>query len=229
VACPAGTHVTGGGESTFNGYTGLRLRGSYPIDDSTDADTEPDDGWRVDYANVGGLNVEVDAACASGMPKYHVTSFSVPATSRGKQGVGCGYRQVYSGGAGGATLVSVLPKDGSDSDSEPDNSIQAKVDNLRSVGVQAVVYSICGPADPDYPTVTGSAARKKGSNEHDADCPQGETVIGGGSGINAPYLGGAINSLFPLLPSGDGWGAYFDNYSSQRRTLTVIAVCANLA
>jgi hypothetical protein len=226
VACPDGMYVTGGGESTFNGYKGLRLRGSYPYDDGADPDTIPDDGWRIDFKNIGGYQVEVDGVCASDQPYYATQSFSIAAASRGTKGAGCRYHgHLYSGGARGGTLVSILPQDRSDGDSEPDDAFKAAIDNPKSVAAPAEVFAICGPADPDYPTFAGSVARKKGSNEHDADCPQGETAIGGGARIDAPYRGGSINSLFPLE---DSFGAYFDNYSSRRRALTVIAVCASL-
>jgi hypothetical protein len=227
VACPPGTHVTGGGESTGNGYKGLRLRGSYPFDNASDADSLPDDGWRVVYTTPNPYNVEIDAACATQLPTYKSSPFSIAATSRGTKAVGCGYRQVYSGGAAGGTLVSVLPRDGSDGDLTPDDSFQAKVDNLRPVAVQAEVFAVCGPSAPTYPTTSSSLGPKK-EDEFDANCPAGVSVIGGGAGIAAKYRKGLINSLFPFLPDGDGWGAYFDNYSTSPKPVTTVAVCANL-
>jgi hypothetical protein len=224
VACPAGTHVTGGGEATFNGYKGLRLRGSYPYDGG-DPDSLPDDGWKLSYRNIGGVSVEVDAACAAELPHYVAVPFTIAETSRGTKGAGCGYRQVYSGGALGGTLVSVLPKDGSDSDSNPDDSFQAAIDNPRSSPAQATVFAICGTANPDYVTVTGTAPRKTESDELQADCPGGESVLGGGAGIKVDYGKGMINSLFPV---GDGFGGYLDNFSKRPKPITAIAVCANL-
>lgn len=228
VACPAGTHVTGGGAITSNGYRNLVLRGSFPYDNN-DGDLDFDDGWRIHYQNRGGSGVSVEAICAADMPVYAFAGFSIPAGARGEQTLECpGDDHVYSGGARGATLVGLLPRDGSDADARTDDRWLARLDNYTQQSALAGVWVICGETLPRYPTTTAPVPAHSESNEIDAVCPAGLSVIGGGSGISAPYRKGLINSLAHYEASDSTWYSYLDNVDATAHQARVTATCAGL-
>jgi hypothetical protein len=71
VACPAGTHVSGGGASLDGAATEAFLSASSPRD-MKDVDHEPDDGWFAHAYNQAGSTktFSVYAACVSTLPGY---------------------------------------------------------------------------------------------------------------------------------------------------------------
>lgn len=71
VACPQGTHVSGGGASLDGAATEAFLSASSPRD-MKDVDHEPDDGWFAHAYNQGGSTktLSVHAVCVSAMPEY---------------------------------------------------------------------------------------------------------------------------------------------------------------
>lgn len=230
VSCPAGTHVTGGGEENENGYAGLFLLGSEPFD-GPDSNRTPDDGWKVTYDNVGGNSVTVHAVCAAELPTYVGEKFTIESRSQGKESAECGppnKPHLYSGGARGGRLVSLAPRDDNDGGGAPDDLVRAGIDNTASQNVKAKVWAICGSADPAYRYRNVWAPPHTQSPAFRVECDPGVDVIGGFVWMprTGVYNEGLINSLFPI--PNDGWGAHFDNLSSIDRQAYVFTVCENL-
>jgi hypothetical protein len=64
IGCPNGTVVTGGGYISFGASGVGRVTGSTPVDTARDADSIPDDAWRIDaFDTLGGTKFEVRAVC----------------------------------------------------------------------------------------------------------------------------------------------------------------------
>ena len=227
VACPAGTHVISGGMGTFNGYGGILLTGSYPYD-GEDKDSAPDDGWKADVTNRGGLEVEVDALCSKQRWTYAHEDFKFPRFDDGTGTVaGPSGTHDISGGGRAGTLIGLLPGDGKDSDKRPDDKFTVHTESGATGKTKGVAWATCGDAKVKYVTTkTPPIGTHEEGGEFDAGCPDGSQVLGGGAGIKVGHRDGAINSLFPRTDALQGWGAYLDNYDiSKTHSGTVTAVC----
>ncbi len=227
AGCPAGMHVISGGMGTFNGYGGILLTGSYPYD-GRDKDSAPDDGWKVDVTNRGGLEVAVDALCSKQRWTYVHGSFKFPRFDDGKGSVSCPKgTHVISGGGRAGTLIGLLPGDGKDSDKRPDDKFTVHTESGATKKTRGVAWATCGKDKVKYVTTkTPPIGTHKEGGEFDARCPTGSQVLGGGAGINVGHRDGAINSLFPRTDTIQAWGAYLDNYDSGKTHRgAVIAVC----
>lgn len=225
--CPAGQHVISGGMGTFNGYGGILLTGSYPYD-GRDKDAAPDDGWKVDVTNRGGLEVAAYALCSKQRWTYVHKAFEFPRFDDGKGSVACGKgTHVISGGGRAGTLIGLLPGDGKDSDKRPDDKFTVHTESGATKKTRGVAWATCGKAKVKYvKTKTGPIGTHEEGGEFDAVCPDGSQVLGGGAGMNVGHRDGAINSLFPRTDTIQAWGAYLDNYDfSKLHSGSVVAVC----
>jgi hypothetical protein len=101
--CPAGTYVSSGGVRMLSGSDASgEVNSSYPFD-GPDADTMPDDGWRVRVLNIGGGSVEFRAfaICRDSMPAYRASSEPLEPGRRFSAIMWCdsyGYGPVMGGG-----------------------------------------------------------------------------------------------------------------------------------
>jgi hypothetical protein len=228
VACPNGTKVLSGGMGTFNGYGGILLTGSYPYD-SGDKGSTPDDGWKIDVTNRGGLEVAVYGLCAKQKVKYVDESFKFPRYDDGTGTAACprGTR-IISGGGRAGTLIGLLPHDGKDADKKPDDKFLVHTESGATGKTKGVAWAICGKAKVSYVTTkTPPIGTHEEGGEFDAVCPDGSEVLGGGAGMNVGHRDGAINSLFPRADSIQAWGAYLDNYDAGKTHRgSVVAVCS---
>jgi len=225
--CPDGTHVIAGGMGTFNGYGGILLLGSYPYDGS-DKDHTPDDGWKVDVTNRGGLETAANALCSSLKVEYVDEDFKFPRFDDGTGSATCPKgTHIISGGGDAGTLIGLLPGDGKDSGKVPDDKFTVHTESGASGRTKGTAWAVCGKTKVKYVTAkTGPIGPHHESSETDADCPSGSTVLGGGAGMNVGHRDGAINSLFPRVDSEVGWGSYLDNYDgANENSGKVIAVC----
>jgi hypothetical protein len=59
MLCPSVAHATGGGVFSSSANTAASVNSSLPIDSGADADTVPDDGWRIDYNNASAVNFTI--------------------------------------------------------------------------------------------------------------------------------------------------------------------------
>ncbi|MFN8112279.1 MAG: hypothetical protein U0R51_03675 [Solirubrobacterales bacterium] len=225
--CPDGTHVASGGMGTVNGYGGILLTGSYPYD-AGDKDKAPDDGWKVDVINRGGLLVAANALCSDQNWKYASDDFKFPRFDDGTGTVACSSGTHIVGGGGRAgTMIGLLPGDGKDGDKLPDDKFTVHTESGATEKTKGTAYAVCGKAKPKYVTTkTTPITPHNEGGEFDAICPSGHDVLGGGAGINVGHRDGAINSLFPRVDSIQGWGTYLDNYdSAASHTGKVVAIC----
>ncbi len=226
--CPAGMNVISGGMGTFNGFGGILLTGSYPYDGG-DKGSTPDDGWKVDVTNRGGLETAAYALCSKQTWKYVHENFTFPRFDDATATVACpSGTHVISGGGRAGTLIGLLPGDGKDSDKAPDDKFVVHTESGATEKTKGVAWATCGKAKVKYVTTkTGPIAPLEEGGEFDARCPGGSQVLGGGAGMNVGHRDGALNSLFPMTEDFQGWGAYLDNYDNSKTNVgRVIAVCS---
>jgi hypothetical protein len=225
--CPDGTHVISGGMGTFNGYGGILLTGSYPYDGG-DKDSTPDDGWKVDVTNRGGLETAADALCIDQKFKYVDEDFKFPRFNDGTGSASCPKdTHIISGGGDAGTLIGLLPGDGKDSDKAPDDKFTVHTESGATGTTKGTTWAVCGKTKVKYVTTkTGPIGTHEEGGEFDAECPSGSNVLGGGAGMDVDHRDGAINSLFPRVDSIQAWGAYLDNYDiANHHSGRVVAVC----
>jgi hypothetical protein len=152
-SCPGGRVVSGGVTYWGAEPSDFTLNSSYPVDDGSDADLVPDDGWtgRVRYTGHGEESVSVYLVCLTGaQPAYKKSWVNVPpgATARtrafcppGRPVLGGGVR---ANGAGGAThVISSRPIDSKDAGTVPDDGWLGAVTNTSADDVRLTVHAVC--------------------------------------------------------------------------------------
>lgn len=154
ATCSEGKAVSGGmraiGESK-----NFRLNASAPVDDASDTDNKPDNGWRV-YTQYSGTDsgadaVLVDVVCYSGpAPAYRSSSATALANKRTTAKAACPKRRPVIGGGiyiSGAASVSWVttsrPYDGPDADKVPDDGWTASSYNDGDSDLAMTVYAVC--------------------------------------------------------------------------------------
>jgi hypothetical protein len=154
ATCAEGNAVSGGmraiGDATL-----FRLNASYPVDDDSDVDAKPDNGWQV-YTQYSGTDSGADAAlidvvCLGGpAPVYRTADKAAPAHGRTTVRASCPkHRSVISGGIyidGAAALswvVSTRPWDGGDADKVPDDGWTATSFNDADFDLAMTAYAVC--------------------------------------------------------------------------------------
>lgn len=154
VKCPGGKHLMGGGAVIFGAIADARLNSSYPYD-SKDQGSKPDDGWRARGVNLSGddFTFQVFAICASKQFTYRSEKTNLgPSTSSGLSPFCPNSEQVLSGGVrlsgpGPEGVVhALLPIDGGDGNTVPDDGFLANGHNLLGASGPKTLtgYAICG-------------------------------------------------------------------------------------
>jgi hypothetical protein len=152
-SCPGGRVVSGG--VTYFGAepSDFTLNSSWPVDDGSDADLVPDDGWsgRVHYTGHGEESVSVYLVCIVGAhPAYTKHWVDVPpgTTVRtrafcppGRPVLGGGVR--VNGAAGATHVVSSRPLDSKDPGAVPDDGWLGAVTNTSPDDVRLTVHAVC--------------------------------------------------------------------------------------
>jgi hypothetical protein len=154
VACPRGTHTSGGGVKLPAKYEdGGWLEASAPFD-GNDGNAKPDDGWTA----TGGVEerkvkMKVTAICAGsrfGNLKYANVKGTAPVMNYGESSVPCPDNTHVTGG--GVTTEGVAfhpmtissPFDGTDPNGRPDNGWQGEFDNYSNSDPGVITtYAIC--------------------------------------------------------------------------------------
>lgn len=161
--CHSDWHVVGGGVIQRGSHGGsgpdhiqpgdAYLNSSYPVD-LLDADSKPDDGWRivVNVLDAGpASNLDVVASCDRGpAPAYRQRSRTAPSGTSVRVTAPCRPRQhVLGGGAfvGGASseaqIASSYPVDKGDRDKVPDDAWRVVVANRTGADKSVLVRAIC--------------------------------------------------------------------------------------
>jgi hypothetical protein len=152
-SCPGGRVVSGG--VTYNGARpdNFTLSSSYPVDDVSDVDTIPDDGWRgrVNYTGTGGDSVSVFLWCLTGeRPVYRKASVNVPAgESRrtralcpvGRPVLGGGVRA--SGPGDASHVIRSRPIDTRDAGTVPEDGWRGAISNTSDRALTMTVHAVC--------------------------------------------------------------------------------------
>lgn len=161
-SCPDG-HVISGGV-LYNGASpdgviqeadpeDFTLNSSYPVDDSSDVGSIPDDGWRgrVHYTGPGGESVGVFLWCLPGkLPAYSKASVTVAAGESMRTRALCpAGRPVFGGGVrasgpGDASHVTKSrPIDTGDAGTVPDDGWRGAITNTSNQDLTMTVYAVC--------------------------------------------------------------------------------------
>jgi hypothetical protein len=161
-ACPGGHVVSGGVLYTGASPDGVilpadaedfTLNSSYPVDDSSDVDTIPDDGWRgrVHYTGDGMESVSVYLVCLTDeRPVYRKSSVTVPVGQSARTRALCPVgRPVLGGGvrASGPGVASHVTKsrpiDTRDAGTVPDDGWRGAITNTSDQDLTLTVYAVC--------------------------------------------------------------------------------------
>jgi hypothetical protein len=157
-SCPGGHVISGGvmhnASSPIPGsHEDFTLNSSYPVDDSSDVGTTPDDGWRgrVHYTGDGEDSVSVFLWCMPGqLPAYRKASVTVPAGESARTRALCPLgRPVLSGGVrasgpGNAShIVNSRPIDTRDAGTVPDDGWRGAITNTSDQDLTLTVYAVC--------------------------------------------------------------------------------------
>jgi hypothetical protein len=153
VLCPSGLSVLGGGVEPIGGPEVWAINSTLPFDDSSDADSFPDDGWR-DYMLFGGDSVSrsylVQVICGEDLPAYETKEASLAAgfdskkaTAKCQSGHVTGGGVLISGASDEAYVVASYPIDGADKDRAPDDGWRGFGLNAEGSAKTLTAYAIC--------------------------------------------------------------------------------------
>jgi hypothetical protein len=204
AACPAGTHVVGGG------FTGSAVRtrsvqfwinSAHPFD-GPDANDVPDDGWTGRGFNRLGTDkrAAVHAICSGGTVRYTSNSRSLSPGSAGVVRANCPAGTYVSGGGvsldGPATEAFInasSPRDSKDADHTPDDGWFAHAYNQGGSSKTLSAYAACVSALPGY---VEYGARFEG----DTLSPGcfGDHAMGGGAAIAGPRDASWLARISPV-------------------------------
>jgi hypothetical protein len=152
-SCPGGRVVSGGVTYWGSETAAFALNSSYPVDDSSDVDTIPDDAWRgrVHYTGNSQPVVGVYLWCLSGVrPAYRKASVTVPAGESvrtralcplGRPVLGGGVRA--SGPGDASHVTKSRPIDTRDAGTVPDDGWRGAITNTSDQDVTMTVYAVC--------------------------------------------------------------------------------------
>lgn len=152
-SCPGG-HVVSGGVTYWGSDTpDFTLNSSYPVDDSSDPDTIPDDGWRgrVNYTGDSEPVAAVYLWCLTGeRPAYRKASVTVPAGESARTRALCPLGRPVLGGGVRATgpgdashVINSRPIDTRDAGTVPDDGWRGAVTNTSDQDLTMTVYAVC--------------------------------------------------------------------------------------
>ena len=152
-SCPGG-HVVSGGVTYWGAETAnFSLNSSYPVDDVSDVDSIPDDGWRgrVHYIGESQPVAGVYLWCLSGpRPAYRKSSVTVPAGESagvrafcpvGRPVLGGGVR--VSGAGSASHVINSRPIDTRDSGTVPDDGWRGAATNTSDQDLTMTVHAVC--------------------------------------------------------------------------------------
>ncbi|MFL6136143.1 MAG: hypothetical protein ACJ72A_25280 [Nocardioidaceae bacterium] len=152
-SCPGG-HVVSGGVTYWGSTTAeFTLNSSYPVDDSSDPDSIPDNGWRgrVTYTGDSEPVASVYLWCLTGQhPAYRKASVTVPAGESARTRALCPLGRPVLGGGVRATgpgdashAINSRPIDTRDAGTVPDDGWRGAVTNTSDQDLTMTVYAVC--------------------------------------------------------------------------------------
>lgn len=234
AACPAGTHVTGGGPTNITSPAGEYFVSSNAPFDGPDGNRDPDDGWRTTAANNAGdpKPLSVTGVCSGGRLTYASRRGTAePASARQLTARCPAGTRVTGGGArlGGPIallwLNSSYPIDAGDGDTKPDDGWRARGYNNSGLAEAMKVFAICADLRVRYVSSAGIDP-----NYTFVHCPGTTHVTGGGLRITGAADEAHVNSIDPFAdavnPPDDGIVGLGANNSGPPKTVTTFALCA---
>lgn len=186
-SCPRRTHVLGGGEGdSFAGYGQDYATASFPFDGS-DADSQPDDGWKAQITTYDqDVGIVIYAVCAKIMPHYVADRWQIAPIGFINKAVFCGGdREVLSGGSRNPVSVRVtksLVHDGGPTNDQWQLSLENAVDAAYHVTGFAICAHLPAGIHVSYPNGATAFPIAPGDDAVGSiDCPVGAPhAIGGG-------------------------------------------------
>ncbi len=231
---PDDRHIVGGGVHLVGPDPEEAVASTWPYD-WTDADDEPEDGWRASGRSAVAGTLETFAICKSEpQPDYLGGEVANSASSVRLAEQGCGGGTVFGGGGFIATTGSYLtqsyPIDKGDANSKPEDGWAIKLyDTQGGAGVMHI-RAVCGNGNASYKTEKKSF--QPGEDEAAvAGCPSGTHVSGGGAKVSGPGAEVSLGGTFPYddndpnTTPDDGWRASGFNDSAENQKLTTYAIC----
>jgi hypothetical protein len=182
VACPAGSHVLGGGQYVFAATDDAVLHTSAPFDGG-DGDAIPDDGWRSTVDSLFGSQPQVTefAICSTKKPAYRSTTRTMAAPGEARMLRHCPKGEAVLGGGvqispgySSAYIQTSDPIDGVAWDTEAVAGLAGKVNQ------RVTDWATCGRVHALYRHGKGIAPEND-YGEAVASCPPGTKVVGGGA------------------------------------------------
>jgi hypothetical protein len=232
VECPGRTHVLGGGQ-TSDGAFGDLAQGETNPQDLADANTKPDDGWRIvvrNYDPTEKHNLAMTAICAKTKVDYVRTRFAANQMTQAGGSSKCPRgTHLYSGGWSIGFSIetnSSFPFDGADADTVRDDRWQVFIDNSSSSDAKAFVYAVCGERFPKYKKTVVQAEPGQTTGLH-VRCPNDTFAYGGGEENSGGLNEANVSDLGPFgspAPS-RGWHPSVDNLTADPFTLEGFAIC----
>jgi hypothetical protein len=226
AACPAGSHVLGGGQYVLAADRQAIVHSSAPFDGG-DADAIPDDGWRSTVDSLFGGNDQVTeyAICSTKQPVYRFTTMTMAGPNEVQIHRNCPEGDAVLGGgvsiSAGYSSAYVTTSDAADGAAWDAHAIAGLAGKVHQ---RVTDWAICAPVHASYRHATGFAP-KNDFGEAAATCPGGTKVVGGG--VRTPDLSFAdeednvratISSPFDgpdgnFVPD-NGWQVEADNWNA---------------
>jgi hypothetical protein len=238
AACPASSHVLGGGQYVFAGNREAIIHTSAPFDGG-DADGIPDDGWRstVDSLNSGHDQVTEYAICSTRQPAYRSQTTALSAPAEVELRSNCPAADAVLGGgvsiSAGYSSAYVTTSDASDGVAWDGHAVAGLSGKVHQ---RVTDWAVCAPVHATYRRAAAFAP-ESGFGEAAARCPIGTSVVGGG--VRTPDLSFAdeednmrptISSPFdgpdPNAVPDNGWQVEADNWNpTYRFSVGATAIC----
>lgn len=226
--CPAGTHVASGGQSNGVGFNTARQIHSYPVDDESDNDRRPDDGWATRVLTTAATDFTFYAICVPIPVTYEKEKVTPPpfGDQSGEDAKCRRHMDAVGGGMKGdfnVFQVSTFALGGT----EWTNHFTSYYNGTRKL----TLYASC----VDVHTRMFSADIQVAPSSQDdatAECNHNKRHVYGGGVVTAGLPGETtINSTFPIAPEGggsapdDGWRSYEDNFDDEENLLISYVLC----
>jgi hypothetical protein len=225
VACPAGTHVYGGGQSNPSGYDEVAQLQEYPID-GKDRDKKPDDGFEVLVQNRTSNSIQSTVWATCGKPKasyrtkktkIFAGSFTNEIDATCKSGTG----DLVGGGVGGPK--GIVHDDGGPLDpSSGHDYYYAYMHNSSQETLNAEVYSICAHVHTTLLQGSEDTAPALEQTELTFQCPANTVALDGGLYSSG---GVTVNTSLRSTMNPRNWIIFADNTQTTSRQVGVLVAC----
>ena len=222
ATCPAGTMPQGGGAYVGGVSDADNTESSYPSGSS----------WNVVVNNATSATTNAVAVCADAQPGYVQVATAAVANNAGNQtsaskACPAGTR-ILGGGALANSTSTLINLNGT---YPSGNGWTGVMNNGSSSSETFKVFAVCSQysiAATGYSVVVGTVVDNPAGRQIGAfvNCPNGDSVLGGGISSAVPSTMININTTY-TSGSGNGWSAWENNATASDNSITPYAICAH--